>query len=693
MRTIRLQKIKIKNFKSFIQADIDFPDTDGLKLLSGNNTVCPRLGANACGKTSLLDAICWTVTGFSTNGSRTSTIINWNASDVDVELIVLINNTPVTVRRYGPPMKIELNGESVPQEKIDTLFGLNRLRFVHSIIFGQGIALFPDLPIPERGALLDEVLALNIWQKATEAAGEKCTELDKQLSKKKTDLAYIDGKLASLPTETDMNKDITLWDAENQKRIKHLDETHKRWAEERSGNVSRLRAQATGWVTEKEKRVSDLQLLQQQWKDEKLNLAEEKVRQLEAIEGQISPLQFEVENYVIDPFASVTAAMQTQVTLWEEEKTTKVKVLHESEYERKTCDKACELWQNDICPTCLQKIDSNKQTHELSCISTLVDKIDEKKAEAQKSIIELTSKINDFNKQIRDNGTSTARTQEKFKSISREIDSLRGQSAVLEAEGRSAYNQYEHDPYTKQIALAQKEESPYDKQISTLERQINPHTAQLMLTKAAVNPYIEKLQQLKLDRAETLKQQLAQQNQYNNIASTMTAAEYWKHGFKRIRLYFVKQVLSTLEIEIQSAISALGLEGWKVTLSTESETKSATIRLGVQIHVQSMESAGTWDQWSGGEKQRLRHAIAMGLASLIQRAAGVWYTFEAWDEPTSHLSGEGVADLLDSLHYRAECNKKQIWVVDHTALHYSGFSEIWTIEKGKEGSKLLLSSS
>jgi DNA repair exonuclease SbcCD ATPase subunit len=161
---------------------------------------------------------------------------------------------------------------------------------------------------------------------------------------------------------------------------------------------------------------------------------------------------------------------------------------------------------------------------------------------------------------------------------------------------------------------------------------------------------------------------------------------YWKNGFKRLRLFLVHRVLSALEVECNAAANTLGLAGWNISLVSATETKSETTKLGVQIQVASPQSKEfvPWESWSGGEAQRLKLAIALGVARLIQRAAGVHWTLEVYDEPTQHLSPSGVEKLMESLDYRADATQKRIFVVDHTALTYSNFKAIYRAVKTAE---------
>ena len=103
----------------------------------------------------------------------------------------------------------------------------------------------------------------------------------------------------------------------------------------------------------------------------------------------------------------------------------------------------------------------------------------------------------------------------------------------------------------------------------------------------------------------------------------MLRTDFWKAAFKRVRLFMVKRVLAQLEVETASAAVALGLIDWKISFSTELEAKSGSVRPGIHIVVKSPIASAPWEVWSGGEGQRIRLAVALGLSSLIQRLGGV----------------------------------------------------------------------
>lgn len=598
---------------------------------------------------SLWKAVEWCFYG----AARINAVMRWQAENVKISTDFTIGEVVYNITRSGPPMKAYLNGELVEQHKIDQTVRLSRERFLHSVIFHQGQKLFPDISVPERGDLLDEVLNLDLWQRCSLAATTKSSLLDKELSKLKISQSYIDGQLLNFLTDTQLQDEIEAWERDRQQELSRLREKDAEWLSLHEKAIALLKSEEEGWL--------NMKYFQLERKADEIGTLEV---QIDELKTQLpSPFDASRLHRLVDEKARLYGLKETWMRL---------KNLTEATIERMSKDE--KFWADTkICGMCSQPIDEKKRSSALQTIQIQLKK-------DKQELIELNSKIDKLNVEIQENEKfidqlkkEEIKLSERKRSIERETRQVQVQMKAKEDEAESLLKEKDRgNPFTNQISIAQAEKSPFVEQITNL--------------KLKSNPLIEKAEKIKSDREAKKKEKAAVDELIQSVMSNIVAVDYWKHGFKRIRLYFVQQVLAALEIEIASAISALGLDGWQVNLSTETETKSGTMKLGVQITIKSPVSEGVWETWSGGESQRLRLAIAMGLASLIQRAAGVKFNLEVWDEPTSWMSGEGIEDLLQALQYRAESLKKSIWVCDHRALTFSGFSEIWSIVKGMEGS-------
>lgn len=206
------------------------------------------------------------------------------------------------------------------------------------------------------------------------------------------------------------------------------------------------------------------------------------------------------------------------------------------------------------------------------------------------------------------------------------------------------------------------------------------------------NPYEELLVE-KAEFKNTLEEnQLDNNNDIETCQHDMTALEYWVKGFKSIRLYIIENAFRTLELEVNNSLAQLGMEDWSITFDVERENKSGGITKGFVVFVKGPANREPvrWENWSGGESQRLQLAASIGLANLIMQQNGLNGIVEFWDEPSSHMTTGGVVDLVGLLSERAHNETRKVWIVDHiAAANFSEFTGIVTVKKDKNGSSLV----
>lgn len=205
-----------------------------------------------------------------------------------------------------------------------------------------------------------------------------------------------------------------------------------------------------------------------------------------------------------------------------------------------------------------------------------------------------------------------------------------------------------------------------------------------------VNPFAE-LEAKARREGDRLRDELEQlQRRLDDSNSQYSLFSFWVRGFKELRLQLIAEALTELELEVNSCVTSLGLIDWELHFEVDRMTKGGSIQRGFNVFVGSPHNQlpVPWEAWSGGEAQRLRIAATMGLANLIRSRSGTTLNLEVWDEPSNGLSAQGIKDLLDSLASRARHEKRQIWVVDHTAHSFGDFAGGATITKTRQGSRL-----
>jgi DNA repair exonuclease SbcCD ATPase subunit len=313
----------------------------------------------------------------------------------------------------------------------------------------------------------------------------------------------------------------------------------------------------------------------------------------------------------------------------------------DSEISRLSNDMAFFDEENGTCPTCGQEISlefADKHIHELRA-----------DAEARSALID---------------------------KINKRLDSTLGEIDAAQDELRELSNRTTERHRLALVASSKRSE------IGILDNRIQ-------VLRAQVNPYHNQIKQVEDRRAELASQLDAKRAEEASLSTRIDHLDFWRQGFRRVRIFCLARVLSELEVETMSAARSLGLVGWHIGFRGETETKSGTVKLGIQATVQSPEAKRDFDSWSPGEGQRVRCASALGLASLIQRHSGVSYDLEVWDEPSAWLSAEGIDDLFECLRERAYSRGKSIWIVDPRAgLSHGGFDEVWNVVKTEEGSRV-----
>jgi DNA repair exonuclease SbcCD ATPase subunit len=593
MRTVKLGVLFIENFKSFLGTnEITMTVRSGLKYITGTNEVNPRLGSNGSGKTSVLDAIFWCWTGYSIRGHRAADLASWGTKSPRVLTGLRINGEMYLIDRSGSPNRLLINDQPAEQHELDTLL-LSRKRLLHSVFFGQSVDFFFDLSVPERGALLDEVMNLDLWLKLAEKATAKNNELSKAIAETENTLSYNKGLLDGLVNQhTETRTACTNWE--------------------------------TKWQTDM---ATEMAQLEQRRKDV---AADEQAGA--GVRNQL---------LLLPNLAVMRASMQG---INQEHGQVLHKLALVQEWVRQNDEHLAFFENHETCSQCEQPITPTFRTRKV--------------AELQKADRDLLAEQEQLAQAETHITTTLKEMQQQYQQGLDRTQTLERQAAFIDQ--RLQYEKAAITNSTKAIEA----------------RIANPN-----------NPYTESLALLSKQVTEQHTALTGIEDTCNELKGERVKYDYWRTGFKRVRLYEVKQILAHLELATANAAYALGIDNWRIRFSTEVETKSGTMKPGVHITVSEPDGRAMVEE-SGGEEQRVRLAVSMGLSALIQDMAGIRFDFEYWDEPSAWLSAEGIDDLLDQLRDRAESMQKSIWLLDHRVANYADFVEVWNVTKTAEGSKI-----
>lgn len=232
-----------------------------------------------------------------------------------------------------------------------------------------------------------------------------------------------------------------------------------------------------------------------------------------------------------------------------------------------------------------------------------------------------------------------------------------------------------------------------DEERDRLTNQLVEYKNDIKALKSQRNEYDTLIQKTKnkkrvINRVVTsLAEELAEMNR------ELVAQNYWKKGFKDIRIMLIKQAIKEFEAYVNANLVNLGLENWQVTLDVESETKSGSVVRELSVFITTQEDGEKmtvpFNVWSGGEGQRLRLAGILGLIDFIQNYNNVEFDLEVYDEPTTWLSNTGIANLIDTLKERSDELQRRILIIDHRDLASMGtFDNMLTVYKDADGTHI-----
>jgi DNA repair exonuclease SbcCD ATPase subunit len=596
VKTVSLDYVILTRFRSFRKkVRIDLSGAPGLVLFAGDNRVEPRLGANGAGKSSVWDGIEWCFHGQSVRGLKVGDLVSHGEKSTEVEVGLRVDGEPRVVFRKGPPGHVFLDGRTaehrVEQEVIDALLGLNRARFLSSVIFGQAVPLFVDRSIPERGELLDDVLGLGVWLRASEVAGKKLASATSELNSLKVDIGRTEGAFGALESADDLLARVQDWDDVRAERRK----------------VAKA--------------------------------------EIEEAEGVAAVLSIERDRLAVRGAPDDTEARELVRQAQRREATARAEIAVAAAEERRLRADLAEFDESDVCPTCGQSIatadPAARERH---------------RADVERALSETVG------------GLETLR------------DRLAKIEGVVERR-RAAWEKVRDERVEHEVTAGK-----LDAKVEAAERDVRSAHALYARVEAEANPYAERREAVRVQRRSLREKLRDQRKAEEDLASRIARLDYWRQGFKRVRLFCMGRAMDQLGLDTMNAAHSLGLVGWKIAFVTETETKSGTTKTGVQISVASPAGEARFDAWSGGEGQRIRLCISFGLASLIQRWSGVRYDFEVLDEPTAWLSEAGIEDLLELLKERADMHGRRIFLADHRGLQHAGIDRVITIAKGPDGS-------
>jgi DNA repair exonuclease SbcCD ATPase subunit len=307
------------------------------------------------------------------------------------------------------------------------------------------------------------------------------------------------------------------------------------------------------------------------------------------------------------------------------------------------------LGKAKVCPTCGQPIRGN-ETH-----------IKQRKAELEGKLVEWESTAKVLTHAITQTTTAIDETEFQLGKVAKAVEAERvAQEAEIVAKA--------------QLGVITSKFEAAKEILVTLEQETSPHRSIL--------------RKLEMSLKQVKDEKLAKKTKLIEQQEVAGRYKFWSGAFKEIRLAIIDDTLTELEMAANSHAERLGLYDWQIRFATERETQGGTVSLGFTafLYPPGQSEPVKWESYSGGESQRLQLSVAFGLSEVLLSRAGLSPNVECLDEPTQHMSAEGVEDLLEHLRERAKEQGKSIFFVDHSSLDRGAFDGTFVVTHDKKGS-------
>jgi DNA repair exonuclease SbcCD ATPase subunit len=330
------------------------PEGPGLYFLTGRNDDNPRLEREGVGKSSLLNAISWCLTGWTTRTLRGNDVVNRNADSCYVLIEAKVGTELFHIKTTQNPNSLTVNGDVVDRKTLADLIRLNHEALLYSVIIPQFGSAFLDQSPGQKLTLFSSIMDLDYWLEKSEAAKERAEQIENKKILCEKDVSQLLGRIESINSI-----------------IKDLKVKSETWTQEQANKVEQSRIQSALQASQIESNKLEITALN---------------KNISSFEDEIQILSAEVvkHNSLVRDLDIEIFDIEKELGIVEH----KVRLLNDDE---RRLEKV-----GATCPTCKQKVDKQHFEREMSKIvksRAVLDKDKKELIEAKKEVLADKNKI------------------------------------------------------------------------------------------------------------------------------------------------------------------------------------------------------------------------------------------------------------------------------------------------------------
>lgn len=662
MTKFSITQVDIQNFRS-IKDKVELKVKPGLYTIEGINLDEPS-STNGCGKSSIISAIYWCLTGTTlTNEVLADEVINeTSGKDCLVTLYIDSDKNQIELTRtrkhaeFGNNLILKIDGQDVSCHKIaDTQERLNQLikipfNLLHStIMMTHDIqSAFSDLSPQQRVQTLESIRDYSIWDKVREEANKDIKECDKEINEKTQVINEMTGsyktyegliKTAEEDIKTAMETGISL---NGKEQLQKYEDEIKKYTEE---------------LNRKRFELEEAQKVQL----EDLSKYTEKLSELNK---HYNELKSQLDTKFKNDSDKSKSDYQKETNDTKEE-IVKLKSRNQSiSFEQRDLDRQVneiQKWfDSPNCPTCGRPLDRTEEE-----IMTKKNKLQE-----------LKINLESLEKQCKENEELIVKKESTLNEITKKLDE---QETKLKSDYVNALNSLgeEHDKNSKETNEEYKKKQDEQKEskqkvyilgqeVSRLEAKIGEINGLKIKLQEQLESLRAKIQKLKEDKAkyeEEIKKITEEgktlRTYINDLTSKRELSDYYYKllGSKgELRPYLLNKDIENLNMYMQRYIHSF-FKNTEVQLRLNGAS--------IEIDINSLGIQKSVSKLSGGEKKRLDLAIQFALYDLLQSTSQISFNILCLDEIEAQLDSLGCQQLIGIIEDLSERVETAYWITNN----------------------------
>lgn len=716
-RPCRLRSVRVQDFYS--HRDTQWDLEDGVHMIVGQSRF---YRSNGAGKSALLEAFYWCMTGKTTKGSAAADVIRWGADEArvtctvhleDVDKVLTVTRTR---KKNAGALEVLLDGEPVEAETNRALDAA--LTGIHGLppdlILSLGYFSQEDVVLLSRATdaqvkdRLADLSGSRIYDQGAEGARALVKEHTKVAERTQGKVEALEAELtAALESQEAKQRQHALWEEEHGPRIRTaveaVDAAKRRdtqrtelWKArvERAGRAAIDRKEVL--AEEAEDRVPDL--TNKFAKELSVAYKAERVR----FETRAANLESKVpKTKTVEELLEAHAAiLQNKERAADQRRKLKAAVsecdgiLLDLYTQTTGAQERLDELRAGTCPTCGQTVPKPEDAirvleDEITRIEErrekvqtrrtdaedLLTKVDdpeelEEKAKELGTIIDLCAGLKDYRTKIADLVEKEDLVRETAREKAERVaaEDLKDEQEAVDDRIDAIISRVEEETYHNMAAVGSAE-----RELDRVRNETNPHTEGLEIEDARVL-------RIRRNRWSAFREQRGAERQAE-------VGRYWEGamGKSGIQSLLMDQLAAQFNACRGEVFPTLTRGVYDVQFSTTSRTQAGELRERIEFQVYQRGVRVPYANLSGGQRRRLDLGVLLTMTMAASRAYGIRGTMGVMflDEVASFLDDDGVEALAETLgEYDAV---DSVWVVSQETDLQALFSSVLFVEQDEQG--------